>query len=305
MVEILTKALILVVIVVIGNLVKRAGWVKATDFPIFSKLVLQITLPCALATSFDGFTIDLALLGLAVVAIVVNMTQQLIGYLQARSGTAVERGFGVLHGGTYNIGAFAIPYLSGFLGPSALVYASLFDVGNSLSAAGLGRSTAHAVATPEKKTTVASYLWTMFASPVFLTYFVLVVIRLLDWHLPAPVLAFTTLVGAANPFLAMLMIGIGLEIRLPRHKLGVAVRVLVTRYVLAALFAAGVWFLLPFPTEVRLTTMMILFAPVASMIPGFTQEIGGDVSISTFVNSVSILVGIVVMPTLYLALSRG
>ena len=45
------------------------------------------------------------------------------------------------------------------------------------------------------------------------------------------------------------------------------------------------------------------FSPIAAMIPGFVAKAGLDVELSAFMTSVSLVVGIIVMPTLYLALS--
>jgi malate permease and related proteins len=300
---ILAKALSLVLIVGIGFGMKRLRWVKAEDFSMLSKIVLRVTLPCALATSFNQFEIVPALLGLTLLGFVANILQQVVGYLQTRKGTPVEKAFGILHGGSYNIGAFALPYVSAFIGPAAIVYASLFDVGNSLATAGVGRSVAHAVARPHVKQTLLSVVRLLFTSPVFDTYLALVLMRLLHIQLPSVVIGFTSLVGAANPFLAMFMIGVGLEVGLPRHHLSTAVRGLVTRYVFSTAIAAVVWFLLPFPPAVRVVVILVLFAPIASMVPGFTSEVDGHVGTATFMNSVSILVAIIMMPTLYLLLA--
>jgi predicted permease len=300
---ILAKALSLVLIVSIGFGMKRLRWVKAEDFSMLSKIVLRVTLPCALATSFNQFEIVPALLGLTLVAFLINIAQQAVGYLQQRRGTAVQRAFGILHGGSYNIGAFALPYLSAFIGPIAIVYASLFDVGSSLATAGVGRSAAHAVARPHVKQTPLSVAKLLFTSPVFDTYLALVVMRLLHFQLPSVVIGFTSLVGAANPFLAMFMIGVGLEVALPRHRLSTAVRGLITRYVFSITIATLVWFFLPFEHQVKVVVILVLFAPIAAMVPGFTSEVDGHVGTATFMNSVTILIAIVAMPTLYLVLS--
>ena len=118
---ILAKALSLCVIVGIGFAMKRLRWVKAEDFSMLSKIVLRVTLPCALATSFNQFEIVPSLLGLTLLAFLANIAQQVVGYVQHRRGTPVQKAFGILHGGSYNIGAFALPYLSAFIGPVAIV----------------------------------------------------------------------------------------------------------------------------------------------------------------------------------------
>ena len=146
-----------------------------------------------------------------------------------------------------------------------------------------------------------TFLRAMFSSVIFDVYLALVVMKLLDLRLPDPVIAFTSTVGQANTFLAMLMIGIGLEIRMERHQTRKAVRYLGLRYLLVGLMAVAIWFS-PLPQDWRLMLAIVLFAPIAAMAPGFTEEIGGDVQLSTFMTSASIIIGIVAMPLLLLAL---
>jgi predicted permease len=148
---------------------------------------------------------------------------------------------------------------------------------------------------------VGRVLRTIAGSPVFVTYLALVAFALSGLRLPAPVLAFTSTVGAANPFVAMVMIGIALELRLPRAQLALAVRFLVVRYGFAVVAAAVTWFLLPLPVDLRRVACVLLFAPMATMQLAFTARAGLDTEVSGFLSSVTILVGIVVMPAILLA----
>ena len=300
--EILTKALSLVLIVAIGYGINRLGWVKASDFGIFSKLVLRVTLPCALATSFNSYDLVPALASLVVIGFVVNLGQQVVGYWLNRRNGPRAKAFGVFHSGTYNIGAFSMPYISGFMGAPAMVHTAMFDVGNSLASAGVGYGWGMSMVDQSKRTTVVSFLRIVFSSPIFVTYLVLVAMRSANLTLPDPVIVFTSTVGAANPFLAMLMIGIGLEIRLHRSKLTRAAKYLALRYTFAIVLALGIWFTLPLTHDIKLVLVMLLFAPVASMVAGFSEEAGLDVETSAFITSVTILVAIVVMPAILLTL---
>lgn len=99
----------------------------------------------------------------------------------------------------------------------------------------------------------------------------------------------------------MLMIGIGLEVRLDGARYGRAARYLSLRYAISTVLALGAW-QLPLPHDFRLLLVMVLLAPIASMAPGYTSVIRGDVTLGTFMTSVSIRVGIVAMPTLLVLL---
>lgn len=301
---ILVQALTLVAIIALGFAVKRVGWLTVAHFPVLSTVVLRITLPAAVLTSFNDVDITLPLLSLALIGTVANLLYQGSGMLLGRRHGREEQAFGVLNIASYNMGAFATPYLAGFMGSQAVVVASLFDVGNAIGAAGIGYAWALSLApATDRGMGLRGFVRTMFSSVIFVTYLTALTLRLLDLQLPGPVLGFTSTIGAANTFLAMFMIGVGLELRLPRAKYLRAVRFLVVRYGYAVLFALGAWLLLPAPAEVRVVLCMVFFAPIAAMTPGFTAEIRGDVELSTFMTSVTILVGIVVMPLVLIMLT--
>ena len=67
----------------------------------------------------------------------------------------------------------------------------------------------------------------------------------------------------------------------------------------ALVMAAGVYFLLPMPADIRQAVCVLLMAPVASIAPLLTRNAGGDGAQAAQVNSLSILVGIVMMVAMY------
>lgn len=299
--DILVKALSLIAIVAVGYAIKQLGWVKTSDFGIFAKIVLRITLPCALITAFNDYQMPVAMLGLSLIGFLVNLVMQLTGFFVERRNGRQKQAFAVINIPSFNMGAFATPYLAGFMGPAAVVNASLFDIGNALGAAGLGYAWGTGMADESRRTTPATFVRAMFSSVVFDVYLVLVLMKLLHLRLPDQVITFTSTVGAANTFLAMLMIGIGLEIKLARSQYASAAKYLGLRYALATTMALAIWFS-PLPHQYRLLLVTVLYAPIAAMTPGFTDEIGGDLQLSTFMTSASIIVAIVMMPALMLAL---
>ncbi|WP_324653523.1 hypothetical protein [Georgenia sp. H159] len=294
--DVLVQAVSLVAIIGLGFTVKRIGWVSVAHFPVLATIVLRITLPAAIITGFNDFDLTWALLSLAVVGLVANVVQQGTGMVMGRRRGREAQAFGVLNIGSYNMGAFAMPYLAGFMGPQALVLAALFDVGNAVAAAGIGYAWALGLVTGEGRVGFGTFLRTMLRSTIFVTYLVMVPLRLLDLSLPGPVVELTATIGAANTFLAMFMIGVGLELRLSRAKYRQALTYLVVRYGYAVVFALGTWLLLPVDTEVKVVLCMVFFAPIAAMAPGYTAEARGDVELSTFMTSVTIIVGMVTMP---------
>jgi predicted permease len=294
--EIAAKAASLILIIVIGYVIKRIGWVSAADFPKFSKIILRITLPCALITSFNTFDITSNLLFLTAIGLLANLILQITGYLVNQRKGGIAQAFGIINLGSYNVGAFAMPYIAGLMGPQSIIFASLFDVGNSFGAAGIGYGWSRSVADEKQKTTLGGFLKLMFLSPLFDTYLILLLMRLLGLQLPDEVITFTSTVGGANTFLAMLMIGIGLELGLDAHRFKLAFKYLAIRYGFSLIFSILTVLFLPVSMVVKTILCMLFFSPIASMATGFTDEAGGDVETSAFMNSVSILIGIFALP---------
>jgi hypothetical protein len=59
------------------------------------------------------------------------------------------------------------------------------------------------------------------------------------------------------------------------------------------LIGLAFWYLLPFALEVRQALVLLAFSPIAAAVPPFTAELKADVGLSSAINSVAILVGIV------------
>lgn len=293
--ELLVTALTLIAIIALGYGVKCIGWLRASDFTTLSIIALRITLPCALITSFDRFEMRPGLLWLTLFGFCAVMAGQGATWLLERRRGARAQAFGILNVGSFNIGLFAIPYVGAFLGPEAIVVASMFDIGNALAGAGVAYAWGLGLASG-RRASVVSFVRRIFSSPVFVTYLALVIMGLLGLHFPGPVLQFTGTVGAANTFVAMFMIGVGLELVLDRRSYRDALRFLATRWTVMAAVAVVLWFVLPFDPASKAILLALLTAPMAAMTSGFTAEAGLDVRVSTFMTTVSVLVAIVAMP---------
>lgn len=302
--DVLVKALTLVAIIAVGYLVKRLGWLQTTDFRVLVVVTLRVTLPCALLTSFDAFDVSPHLLWLTLFGFGVVVCGQLISLIAERRRGPRDQAFAVMNVTNFNIGLFALPYLATLVGPQAMVLAAMFDVGNSLATAGVGYATGMALSSGTRPTG-SGFVKTMMSSPVFITYVGVLALGLSGLHLPVPVLTFTATVGAANTFLAMFMIGVGLELALSAQLLRRAARYLALRLVIVTAALTVLWFVLPFAAQTKGILSAVLVAPMAAMVSGFTQEAGLDVRLSTFMTTVTVLVGIVAVPAVILMTGAG
>lgn len=299
--EVLSRAGCFIAIILLGMVLRRIGFFKKEDFTILSRIVIRITLPAAIISSAAGREIDVGMLSIAALGLGGGVIYMGLGWLMNRKAGRERQAFEILNIPGYNIGAFALPFTQSFLGPMGVVTSSLFDVGNAFVCLGGAYGVASAVK-QGGRLEWKPVLKALSRSVPFLVHIFVVCLNLLRISLPDVVVECAGIIGDANAFMAMLMIGVGFHLEANGKQLAQAARILLVRYGVATLLALAFYFLLPFDLEVRQALVILSFSPIGSAVPGFTADLGGDVGLSSAVNSISILCSIVIIVTLLLVM---
>ena len=295
--EILTNALCYIAIILLGFVLRAAGFFKEGDFRVLSQIALKITLPAAVVVSMTKADLDLSMLTIAALGLGCGIVYILMACVFTSYKNKEDRAFTVLNLPGYNIGLFAMPFISGFLGPMGVVTTSLFDTGNAMVCLGGAYGVAQGIKSGIKFS-VWLILKALLTSVPFMTYVVMITLNLTGIRLPAPVLQFADVIRGASTFVAMLMIGVGLRLKVSKHQLGSVVKIVFLRYSIAACFALIFWYLLPFELQVRQALVLLSFSPIGATTPAFTGQLKGDVGLSSAINSVCIICSIVIMTAL-------
>ena len=294
MLDILIRAGSFVAIIILGYLLKKIGLFKDSDFSVLSNIVLKITLPAAVVTNFANKELDMSMFTLTLLAIGFGIVYILIGFLINLRSTKEQRAFDVLNLPGYNIGCFALPFVQSFLGTTGVIATCLFDVGNSLIC--LGGAFSIAVIVKEGgKFSAKRILKTLSKSVPFLFFISMPILCLLHVPIPKPITALAGIIGNANAFLAMLMIGIGFKLTADKSQIGKILKIILIRFGMAVVFAICIYFLLPFTQEVCKALVLLVFSPIGSAIPPFTGELKGDIGLSSAINSISIICSVIFM----------
>jgi len=111
MLEILVKAGSYVLMIIIGYIMKKAGIFGREAVKIISNIILMVTLPAAVISSFANYDRQMSLAVLVLFGIFMNLLLSGIGYLLAIRKPNTEKSFGVINYSGYNIGTFTMPYL--------------------------------------------------------------------------------------------------------------------------------------------------------------------------------------------------
>lgn len=302
MLDILIRAGSFISIILIGYLLKKIGFFKDEDFTILSRITIRITLPCAIITSFAGKQIDPALLSLTFMAIACGLIYIAIGYMINRKHSRDQQAFEMLNLPGYNIGTFVIPFAQSFLGAMGVIAVSLFDTGNAVICLGGAYSLASMVKNGNEFS-LKRILMTLGKSVPFMTYVIMLLTNLVKLPVPQFILSVANIGANANAFMAMLMIGVGFKLELSdRTQTGTILKLLSIRYAIATILALISYYLLPFALEVRQALVILVFSPIGSAVPGFTEELKGDVGLSSALNSFAMVISITITVVLLIVM---
>ena len=294
MLDILTRAGSFIAIIVLGYVLKKIGVFKEEDFGVLSKICIRITLPGAIITSFAGKEIDPSLLALLFLGIGCGVIYICLGFLLNLRASRERRAFEILNLLGYNIGCFTMPFAQSFLGPMGVIATSLFDSGNAFICLGGAFGVASSVK-DGRGFDFKRIVKALSRSVPFVTYILMVLLNLLHIALPDVVLECAGIIGGANSFMAMFMIGVGFKLSLGnRSQLGQILKILLVRYGVAAVLALIFYFALPFDLQVRQALVILAFSPIGSAVPPFTAELGGDAGLSSAINSMAIVISILI-----------
>ena len=301
MLEILTRAGSFISIIVLGYVLKKIGFFKQEDFTILSRITIRITLPATIITSFAGKQIDTAMLSLTFLAIGCGLIYVAIGYLINRKSSKEQQAFEMLNLPGYNIGTFVIPFAQSFLGPLGVIAVSLFDTGNAVICLG-GAFSLACMVKDGTGFSVKRIGLALAKSVPFVFYVAMLTLNLLKICLPEIVLSTAGIIGNANAFMAMLMIGVGFKLEGNKSQIRTIVRLLSIRYGVATILALIFYFVLPFDLQVRQALVILVYSPIGSAVPGFTGEMKGDVGLSSALNSIAMVISITITVTLLLVM---
>lgn len=291
MLEILTRAGCFIAIIVLGFLLKKIGVFKDNVFSVLSNVVLKITLPAAIIVNFANKEIDFSMFSIALLGLGFGLVYVLLGLLLNCRSSKAQRAFEVLNLPGYNIGCFTLPFVQSFLGSAGVITACLFDIGNGFVCLG-GAFSIAAMVKDGSRFSFKRIVKNLSKSIPFLLYCIMPLLCIAHIPIPNMITTFAGIIADANPFIAMLMIGVGFDISADKTQLGHILKIVSIRYLAALAFALFIYFILPFSSEVKKALILLVFSPIGVAVPAFTEQLKGDVGLSSAVNSICIVCSI-------------
>ena len=207
------KPMSYVLVIMLGYLLKRAGFFGKDDHRLMSKIMVNITLPCTIIQAFDGFERDTKMFIIVGIGFICAFVPILLMYLTTGGVEKRLRAYRMLNIGGYNIGCFSLPLVQAFFGNTGVVAACMFDTGNAIMMTGGAYAMTSTLLRTggEERESVGDVLLKFVKSLPFDAYMLMIFLAALDVKLPSAVFTLTRPAGQANAFIAMMMIGMMFE----------------------------------------------------------------------------------------------
>ena len=235
---------ILLITICAGCLLRRWGILEKDDARTISKLMMYVTLPCVVVKNLNGVTLTTDILAAAVIGVAVNGLFFMTALLTSRNSDRDDRVVKIFSLSSFNIGSFAIPVLSTFVSPAAMAGVLAFNYpGTALFTYGVGPTAANMVYGAGQRGSLKMLRDNLLHNVPTVTCVVMLVLSLFHVALPEWAAGVFVSISGANSTLAMLSIGILLDLRLPKEEAGRAGQVVLLRVCAAALSAVALYFL--------------------------------------------------------------
>ncbi len=287
------RCLTLLFLILTGYLLRQAGVLSSADRGSLAKVFMNISLPAVIVSSFSAFHYEYSLLVICFIGLLSGFCFAGGLLFAYRNAPVEDRAFAVVNGSSLSIGSFAIPFLQPYLPPFGILMIILFDTGNSVMAASgcyvlgsrqLGRSQGWRTS-----------LRLFFSSTPLCTYLIMFALHMTGFRFPASIYNAASFIGGANPVIAMLIIGLTLNLSVTGSVLRKIAGMLSVHYLVALLLSLIVFFFFPLSDLAKSVTVVLLASPMTALAIPFTEKLGLDQDMSAMMSSVSILISIVLI----------
>ncbi|MDD3367896.1 MAG: hypothetical protein PHP50_03250 [Lachnospiraceae bacterium] len=306
MFDIICKALSFVCIILLGILFRRIGLLDEKMAIGIRNVLMYLTLPCSIITNFAvSSDIDITLGLIMVWGFVVDVGMMAIAYLYIGRKPSDKDSVYLFGIPSFNIGAFALPFVQNFLPGMGVVTACCFDAGNAIICTGGEYAWVTGRKSGKKGIDLKYCAKQLVSSPALIAYVGMFLFTILGGKLHPRIISFLSPIAQANTFVAMLMIGSLFQLKLKKEYLSHCARVLSIRFVIATLLAVFTYYMMPLPLIEKQALILLYFAPLSAIAPAYVAMVDGDSGMASCINSLSIIISLIMIPLLTVLLHIG
>lgn len=270
-----------------GFLLKTGGIIKEQEGKILSRLLMHTTFPALMIVSTIRIDLNFQLFLIPLFAIGISAIMLTIAFFLFKKEKNSIRGVLTMGSGGWNVGLFGFPLIESIWGSKALLFAIMYDIGNTFLAFGVLYPIGNHFSEVPSSGKLNMLKKVLLLPPVL---GMIMGLTLNASNIPLPNIledVLTTLAKANKP-LVLLLLGIYLSFNLDKNQFKGILKVLFIRYGIGLLTILAIYIL--FPKSLMSSVLIALvILPVGMSVLLFSDELGFDAKIAGTLANLSLL----------------
>ena len=279
-------------IILLGYLLKKYNFISEKEGKVISKFLMHTTFPALMIVSTSSVKLEASLILIPVFAVVVGLSMLLLAWIWFSDYEKALRGVLTMGVGGFNSGLFGFPIIEGLFGKKAMVYAIMFDIGNTIIVFGVIYSIGSYFSVNKKaQTGIKVILKKVFSLPPVLGIIFGLILNITNFKLPTVCLNFLEVLAIGNKPLVLLLMGIYLSFELNKNLMVAISKVIAIRLSVGILVVFGIYFLVNNNFYLMKNVLMLCaLMPIGLTILPFSDELGYDSRIAGTMLNISLLI---------------
>ena len=289
--------IIIILLIALGYLLKRINFIKSADSQVLSTLVLNVTLPSLVIVNLNSANLDLSFSILPIMMLIYGILAKVIMVALFRKYDNHVKGSVGMMAASLNIGLFAYPLVETIWPENGMIYFGMADIGGAIIMFGVTYFVGSYYSEGSEQFNFKFLGKKLISSVPLVTYIVMFILNMANFHLPKASIDFFTIISKANMPLSMILLGIMLSFRIEKQFLPIAVKYLIVHYGLGCIAGLLVHFFLPTSDDMIKTTLLITWLlPVGvAIIPYSIQFKYKTLPLVGMVTNISIVISIIII----------
>jgi malate permease and related proteins len=294
--------IITLAIIAVGYAIKRFGFIEEKDGKTVSKFLMHTTFPALMLISTVRIKLEASLFLIPLMAFAFGSFMLLMAWVVFKKYPNDMRGLLIMGSGSLNTGLFAFPIIEGIWGRDALVYAIMFDIGNTVVVFGLVYTLGSYFMHKSGDSVDFKAIFKKVSKlPPLQGLVIGLLINILHIPLPDVALDFLDVLAKGNKPLVLLLMGIYLSFNIDKNQIWGVAKVFSIRYICGLVAVIALYFLMP--TSICQSVLIIcVVLPVGLTLLPFSDELGYNSRVAGLLVNVSLLISFCLMWALVLGL---
>jgi malate permease and related proteins len=278
-------------IIILGFCIKYFNFITEKDGKTISKFLMHSTFPALMFVSTYNVKLEGKLLLIPIFAIILGLLMQLAAWFWFKNYQNSLRGLMMMGVGGFNTGLFGFPIIESLFGKENLVYAIMFDLGNTCIVFGMIYSMGLYFSDTQKTSFgIKNILKKIFTLPPVLAMIAGLLFNLSGLTLPSVGHEILTTLSKANKPLVLLLMGIYLSFELDKKTIISIFKVLAIRYLIGFFVIIILYYFLAEHQAMQQVLMVCTLLPIGLTIIPFSDELNYDSRIAGTMLNISLLI---------------